>query len=77
MFKNYKGETLLEPFDFLLSCPFNLYQLQLSYYQLCLEQIENIVVSERWVIYINQQTDSYDLLKTNNYSLDLKELFYA
>jgi hypothetical protein len=77
LFKNFKGETLIEPFDFLQNCPYNLYQLQLSYYQLCLEQIEGIEVQERWVIYINQETKSYDLLKTNDYSNDLKLLLHA
>ena len=37
LFKNYKGKTLLEPFEDLLDSPYNKYQLQLSMYQLLFE----------------------------------------
>lgn len=38
LFKNFKGQTLLKPFDDILDCPYGKYILQLSYYQLLLEQ---------------------------------------
>lgn len=39
LFKNYKKKLMLEPFGFLLDCPYNKYQLQLSFYQILLEEI--------------------------------------
>jgi hypothetical protein len=51
LFKCYKGQTLLAPFDYLESTPYNKYQLQLSYYQLMLEEI-GIKVSGRKLIYL-------------------------
>lgn len=38
IFKNYKGQTLLPPFEDLLDNPFNKYQLQLSFYKYLFEQ---------------------------------------
>ena len=49
LFKNFKGKTLLKPFDNLLDSSYNKYQLQLSLYQLLFEQcgfeIESIKIS--------------------------------
>ncbi len=71
LFKNYKGKTLREPFNFLEECPFNLYQIQLSLYQILIEQIENIIVSERWIIYFKEE--NYSKYKVQNYIVELKE----
>ena len=49
IFKNYKGKTMLGAFSHLLDSPYNHYQLQLSYYQILLEQVAGIVVSHRKV----------------------------
>jgi hypothetical protein len=51
LFKNYKGKTMLAPFKNLLDCPLNHYVLQLSYYQILLEQI-GIKVSKRVIIWL-------------------------
>ena len=44
LYKNFNGKTLLPPFEDLLDQPFHLYELQLSLYQLNLEQIEGFRV---------------------------------
>lgn len=39
LYKNFKSKTLYEPFDELPDMPLSLYSLQLSLYQICLENI--------------------------------------
>lgn len=39
LYKNFKGKTLYEPFNELADMPLSLYSLQLSLYQICLENI--------------------------------------
>lgn len=51
LFKNFKGQTLLAPFDYLLDCPYNKYQIQLSLYQILLEQT-GVEVSSRKIIWL-------------------------
>lgn len=69
LFKNYKEKRLLPPFDFLLDCPYNHYQVQLSFYQLLIEQL-NYFISERWIIYLEQNSD-YKKYNCYNYSTHL------
>ena len=52
LFKNFKDQKLYYPFADMLDTPFNKYQLQLSYYQLMLEQV-GIPVSQRILIWLN------------------------
>ena len=52
LFKNYKGQIMLSPFENMLDCPFNKYQLQLSYYQILLEQT-GVEVSGRKLIWLS------------------------
>jgi hypothetical protein len=51
LFKNFKNKTMLAPFEALLDCPLNHYVVQLSYYQLLLEQI-GVRVSKRVIIWL-------------------------
>jgi hypothetical protein len=51
LFKNFKGKTMLAPFKALLDCPLNHYVVQLSYYQLLLEQI-GVKVTKRVIIWL-------------------------
>ncbi len=48
LIKNFKGKTLLHPFEHLLDCPLSKYEIQLSAYQILFEQtgyeVENRVV---------------------------------
>lgn len=67
LFKNYKGQKMLGPFSHLLDNPFNKYQLQLSYYQILLEQIEDISVSSRKLIWLRPD-GNYQLYDTENFT---------
>lgn len=71
LFKNFAGEKMLSPFNNLLNCPFNHYQLQLSYYQLLLQQIENIEVSYRRIVWLLPNGE-YKLFDTEDYTEILK-----
>jgi len=51
LFKNYKEKKLLGPFSKMLDCPFNKYQLQLSFYQILFEQT-GLKVSSRKLIWL-------------------------
>lgn len=59
LFKNFRGQTLLGPFKSLLDCPFNKYQLQLSFYQILLEQT-GLKISGRKLIGLSHDGD-YDM----------------
>ena len=67
IFKNYKGQTMLAPFEHLLDSPFNKYQIQLSYYQILLEQISGIEVSSRKLVWL-RPTGEYELYDTENFT---------
>src|SRR5690606_15679463 len=54
LFYNFKNNKLQYPFHNLLDSPFNKYQLQLSYYQILLEQL-NIKVSTRKIIWLKPE----------------------
>lgn len=71
LFKNFAGEKMLSPFNNLLNCPFNHYQLQLSYYQLLLQQIENVEVSYRRIVWLLPNGE-YRLFDTEDYTEILK-----
>lgn len=67
LWKNFQGQKMLTPFTDLLDCPFNHYQLQLSYYQILLEQIEGIEVSYRKIIWLRPD-GTYELHDTMDYT---------
>lgn len=73
LFKNFKGKTLLAPFNNLLDSPYNKYQLQLSMYQLLFEQCGYEVESRR-VIWL-KPNGTYENFKTEDLTqILLKEL---
>lgn len=51
LFKNYKGKTMTGPFSHFLDNPLNHYVIQLSYYQLLLEQV-GIKVEKRVIVWL-------------------------
>lgn len=71
LFKNYKGQTLLGCFDNLLNTPFNCYQIQLSLYQILLEQI-GIKIVDRILIWLKPD-GSFDMYKTQDLTDKLQE----
>ena len=73
LFKNYKGKTLLAPFEDLLDSPYNKYQLQLSMYQLLFEQ-SGFEVESRRIIWL-KPNGTYENFKTEDLTQKLlKEL---
>lgn len=71
LFKNYKNKKMLGLFNNLLDCPYNKYQLQLSFYQILLEQV-GLEVSSRKLIWLTP-TSNYKLYSTDNYTSLLKD----
>lgn len=49
LYKNFKGKKLLKPFDELLDMSLNIYKLQLTAYQLCLENIGMKIIARRLI----------------------------
>lgn len=73
LFKNFRGQTLLKPFSHLLDQPINKYQLQLSFYQILLEQT-GYEVEDRVIVWL-RKTGEYELYMTEDYTETLlKEL---
>lgn len=70
--KNFKGKTMLSPFTHLLDSPLNHYQLQLSYYQILLEQI-GVKVSRRIIVWLSLD-GTYEMIDTEDLTTKLKSL---
>lgn len=73
LYKNFKGKTLLPPFDDMLDHPFSHYEIQLSYYQVLLEQIPGIKISRRVVIWLLMNGE-YSMIDAKDYTDKLKLL---
>jgi len=63
-------DYLLEPFNYLANTQFNKYQLQLSYYQILLEEA-GIEVKERYVVWVRHDGE-YELRPCTDFSSILK-----
>lgn len=73
LFKNYKGQKMITPFHNMLDHSFNKYQLQLSYYQLLLEQT-GYEVENRKIIWLKPD-GNFKVYNTENLTKTLiKEL---
>jgi hypothetical protein len=70
LFKNYMGKTMIGPFSHLLDNPLNHYVIQLSYYQLLLEQV-GVKVSRRVIIWLGLD-GNYQLFDTEDVTDILK-----
>lgn len=68
IYKNYKGQKLYKPFNNYLDQPLTHYFIQLSLYQLCLEEA-GYQVSERWIYW----TTEGKLIKAPNLVNKLKK----
>lgn len=66
LFKNYKGQTLLWPFNDLLDQYYSYYTLQLNCYQIPLENIEYNVIGRR-LIWLKPDGE-YEKIKVDNIS---------
>ena len=72
LYKNFKGESMFSPFNDLLNCSFNVYQLQLSLYQLALEPIGFKIIGRR-IIWLKDDS-SYEKISTDSYTIPM---YYA
>ena len=72
IYKNFKEKTMLPPFTHLLDSPLNHYQLQLSFYQLLLEQI-GVKVSRRVIVWLRLD-GTYEMVDTEDMTPILKSL---
>ena len=77
LFKNYNSKMLLKPFENKLDCPFSHYEIQLSLYQIMLEQIE-VKVSRRIIVHLKMDEtflmyDTEDLREKLNKFLETYE----
>jgi hypothetical protein len=71
LYKNFKEKKLLPPFHELLDMPCSLYKLQLSLYQLNLEQLGFKVIGRRLIWLLPDGT--YDKIPLESYSEKLKK----
>ena len=69
LFKNYKCKKLLSPFNFLLDNPFNKYQIQLSLYQILLEQL-NLKIEKRRIVWLRDD-GNYLMYDTQDFTKEL------
>lgn len=67
LFKQYL--FLDEPFEYLDNCAFNKYQLQLSYYQIMLEEI-GVKVSKRMIVHLNEHGE-FRIFETYDFTSQL------
>ena len=70
LFKNYMGKTMIGPFSHLLDMPLNHYVIQLSYYQLLLEQV-GVKVTKRVIIWLGLD-GNYQVFNTEDVTSILK-----
>lgn len=71
LYKNFKGKTLLAPFEELLDMPLSLYKLQLSLYQNCLEKVGLKVIARR-ILWLKPD-GTYDKINLEEYVKILRE----
>jgi hypothetical protein len=71
LFKNFNNKTLLEPFSHLLDNPLNHYVIQLSFYQILLEQV-GVKISKRIIIWLGLD-GNYQLFNTEDVTEILKQ----
>lgn len=73
LFKAY--DNLKPPFEYLESSPYNKYQLQLSYYQIMLEEI-GLKIVDRRVVYLKAD-GTYKIFPLLNYTKEIKQYLIA
>lgn len=71
LFKSFRGVFLHPPFDNMEMNPYNKIQIQLSYYQIMLEEI-GLKVEDRWLVYLRADGE-YRIFKLWNFTETLKQ----
>lgn len=72
LFNEFNGQRMQGPFSHLLCNNFNHYQIQLSYYQILIEQIPGVKISGRKIIWL-LPTGDYNMYETENFTEILKK----
>jgi hypothetical protein len=72
LFKNFKGQTMLQPFDDMLNTPISTYNIQLSMYQIPLENIGCKIIDRRLIWLNNQQ--KYEMYRLEDYTKILRNI---
>lgn len=72
LFKNFKGQKLKAPLDNLLDTKFNKYQIQFSFYQILLQQIPEVEVESRILVWV-KDSGKYELFPTEDLTDVLSE----
>ena len=72
LFKNFKGKKMIGVFMNFLDNPFNHYQIQLSLYQILLQQVEGIQVTKRKIIWLKENGE-YEMYDCNDYTEVLEQ----
>lgn len=70
IYKNFAGQKMESPFNYLLDSPFNGYQLQLSMYQIPLENIGLKVIGRNVIWFKSDNT--YEVIPTDDYTPHLR-----
>lgn len=73
LFKNYNNQRLKGSFKFLLDNPINKYQLQLNIYQLMLQQVVDIPITKRIIVWLTP--DNYEMYNCQDYTSLLTNFF--
>lgn len=71
IYKNFADKTMLAPFEYTLDMPYNHYQVQLSLYQILLED-KNWPIEERWIIWL-PHSGGYETHKTFDFTNILRQ----
>ena len=72
LFKNFRGKRMTGVFMNFLDNPFNHYQIQLSLYQILLQQVEGIQVTKRKIIWLKENGE-YEMYDCNDYTEVLEQ----
>jgi len=70
LYKNFRGQHMLSPFDFLLDMPFSHYEIQLSMYQIPLENL-GYKISNRYIIWLKED-GTFERISTTDYTNHLR-----
>lgn len=74
LYKNFKGQMLLEPFNKMLDTPFNKYQIQLALYQMLFE-LTGEKIAKRELVWFRPD-GTFLILECDDLTPILKEYFY-
>ena len=71
--KVHRNTKMLAPFNHLLDCSYNKYQLQLGFYKMLLEQVPGVEVESMIILHLPHE-GGYQMRYVDDYSAQLKEL---